>query len=93
MKFSEILKNKDFSIYHSNNSEIVDLIVKDKNPDLNELLNKKFCELYKEYIKSDEFNIGEITRLRNSKNKKSEYYIQKYEYLAKHLIEYFSLED
>ena len=93
MKFSEILKNKDFSIYYRNNSEIVNLVQKDKKPDLNELLNKKFCELYKEYIKSDEFNIGEITRLRNSKNKKSEYYIQKYEYLAKHLIEYFSLED
>ena len=93
MKFSEILKNKDFSIYYINNSEIVNLVQKDKKPDLNELLNKKFCELYKEYINSDEFNIGEITRLRNSKNKKSDYYIEKYEYLAKHLIEYFSLED
>jgi hypothetical protein len=97
LTFSEILTNKKFYLedklsYYLNNLEIVNLIKKDKNPDLNELLNKKFCDLYEEYINSDEFNIHEINRLRNAKNEKDEYYIKKYKYLAKNLIEYFSLQ-
>ena len=98
LTFSEILTNKKFYLedklsYYLNNLEIVNLIKKDKNPDLNELLNKKFCDLYEEYINSDEFNIHEINRLRNVKNEKDEYYIKKYKYLAKNLIEYFSVQE
>ena len=98
LTFSEILTNKKFYLedklsYYLNNLEIVNLIKKDKNPDLNKLLNKKFCDLYEEYINSDEFNIHEINRLRNAKNEKDEYYIKKYKYLAKNLIEYFSVQE
>ena len=67
MTFGQILTDK--SIYsgkklyqYENNLEIVNLIKKDQNSDLNEMLNKKFSELFEEYLNSDEFKIGEIQR-------------------------------
>ena len=59
-----------------------------KNEEINIVLNKKFSELYTEYINSDEFNIYEINRLK--KKKMGDDYINRYKYLAKNLIEYFS---
>ena len=59
-----------------------------KNEEINIILNKKFSELYTEYINSDEFNIYEINRLK--KKKMGDDYINRYKYLAKNLIEYFS---
>jgi hypothetical protein len=98
MTFGQILTDK--SIYsgkklyqYENNLEIVNLIKKDQNSALNEMLNKKFSELFEEYLNSDEFKIGEIQRLLNATKPKSGKYIQKYEYLAKNLIKFFANTD
>ena len=98
MTFGQILTDK--SIYsgkklyqYENNFEIVNLIKKDQNSDLNEMLNKKFSELFEEYLNSDEFKIGEIQRLLNATKPKSVNYVQKYKYLAKNLIKFFANTD
>ena len=59
-----------------------------ENEEFQKILNKKFSELYTEYINSDEFNIDEINRLREKKM--GDEYINRYKYLAKNLVEYFS---
>ena len=59
-----------------------------ENEEFQKILNKKFSELYKEYINSDEFNIDEINRLKEKKM--GDEYINRYKYLAKNLVEYFS---
>ena len=94
MTFGQILTDKRIysgkKLYqYENNLEIVNSIKKDQNSDLNEMLNKKFSELFEEYLNSDEFKIGEIQRLLNATKPKSGKYIQKYEYLAKNLIKFF----
>ena len=98
MTFGQILTDK--SIYsgkklyqYENNLEIVNLIKKDQNSALNEMLNKKFSELFEEYLNSDEFKIGEIQRLLNATKPKSGNYIQKYKYLARNLINFFTDTD
>ena len=98
LTFGQILTDK--SIYsgkklyqYENNLEIVNLIKKEQNSDLNEMLNKKFSELFEEYLNSDEFKIGEIQRLLNATKPKSGNYIQKYKYLAKNLIKFFANTD
>ena len=60
----------------------------EKNEEFQKILNKKFSELYTEYINSDEFNIDEINRLKEKKM--GDEYINRYKYLAKNLVEYFS---
>ena len=59
-----------------------------ENEEFQKILNKKFSELFTEYINSDEFNIDEINRLKEKKM--GEDYINRYKYLAKNLVEYFS---
>ena len=61
---------------------------KEGNPELNMILNRKFCCLFEEYLNSEEFGIDEINRLKNTENKNDDYYIEKYVYLAKHFIEF-----
>ena len=56
-------------------------------PELKRILDKKYCELFQEYINSKEFNVDEINRL---KNKFDKLYIENYIYLSKHFIEFFS---
>ena len=58
-----------------------------ENEEFKKILNKTFSELYTEYINSDEFN-NEINRLKEKKM--GDDYVNRYKYLAKHLIEYFS---
>ena len=63
-----------------------------ENEELKEILNKKYFELFEEYINSKEFNIDEINRLKN--NNFGDVYIKRYLYLAKHFIKYFeNLDD
>lgn len=102
MTFGQILKTERFysskKLYqykynYKKNSEIVNSINEGRNSDLKELLNKKFSELFEEYLNSNEFKINEIQRLRNSKKPKDIIYIKKYEHLANNLIEYFAKKD
>ena len=57
-----------------------------ENEKLMEILNKKYCELFKEYINTIEFKRDEINRL---KSKFDISYVKSYKYLAEHFIEYF----
>ncbi len=57
-----------------------------ENLELKRILDKKYCELFEEYINSKEFNIDEINRLKKKFDKS---YIESYIYLSKHFIEFF----
>jgi len=57
-----------------------------ENLELKGIFNKKYCELFEEYINSKEFIVDEINRL---KKKFDESYIENYIYLSKHFIEFF----
>lgn len=84
-------QNNLANYYH--NIKILEQIKKEGNPELKKILNKKYSEIFEEYVNSKEFNEGEINRLKSSKNKKQikdEYYIEKYIHLAKHYIEFCS---
>lgn len=58
-----------------------------ENEELKRILNKKYYELFEEYINSKEFNVYEINRL---KEKYDNSYIKSYKNLAKHFIEFFA---
>ena len=83
----DIYNEKDLSNYYHNlkvidNKEILE------NEELKRILDKKYFELYEEYINSKEFNIDEINRLK--KNNLEDVYIKKYIDQSKHFIEYFA---
>lgn len=95
MTLLEILEKKEYCKNLEDNLKIIKKIKENKTSDLNDILNKKFRDLYIEYIESKEFNIDEIERLRNSKNKrtiKDEKYLSKYKDLANNFIEFLSEE-
>ena len=57
-----------------------------ENGEFKKIFNKTIRELYEEYLKSDEFKIDDINRLKE-KNMEDDY-ITRYIYLANHLIEF-----
>ena len=73
---------------YRHNLEVLDSIKKEKNWELDRILNMKFCSLFEEYINSDEFKIDEINRLK--KKNKLNVFIERYIYLSMHFIEYYS---
>ena len=83
----ELYNEKDLNNYHCNLKVIENKEAKEIQ-ELKEILNKKFCELFDEYINSKEFNIDEIKRLKN--NNMDNIYIERYIYQSKHFIEYFA---
>jgi hypothetical protein len=92
MTLEEIFENKelyDQKYFNNYNHNINVLKSKDiqECQELKEILNKKYCELFEEYINSKEFQIDEINRLKN--NEMDDAYIEKYIYLALHFIEYY----
>ena len=82
----ELYKSNELNNYYHNLKVVNDKEI-EENEELKEILNKKYCELYKDYLNSKEFIIDEINRL---KKKMDDSYIEKYIYLAKHFIEFFS---
>jgi len=96
MKLRQFFENKE--LYEQNNNltnyfhnlKVLEKIKKDKNQELEAIFEKKYLELFKEYLNSKEFKIEEINRLKNivKKQKKDDYYIEKYKYLANHFIEF-----
>ena len=89
----EIISNKDIynekdlnNYYH--NLKVIENEEINKNEELKEILNKKYFELFEEYINSKEFNIDEIKRLKN--NNMDNIYIERYIYQSKNFIEYYS---
>ena len=91
MTLSEIFEKKE--VYSSNdlnfkhNLKVVQTKEIKENEELKEILNKKYCELFEEYINSKEFNIDEINRL---EEKFDDSYIESYKNLARHFIEFFA---
>ena len=83
----ELYNEKDLNNYHCNLKVLENKETKEIQ-ELKEILNKKFCELFDEYINSKEFNIDEIKRLKN--NNMDNIYIERYIYQSKHFIEYFA---
>ena len=83
----ELYNEKDLSNYYHNLKVLENKEIKEIE-ELNEILNKKYCELFDEYINSKEFNIDEINRLKNSNMDKI--YIERYIYQSKYFIEYFA---
>ena len=92
LSIREIFENKEFykgqkyDNYH-HNLKVLESIKKEKNWEMDIILNMKFRDLFEEYINSDEFKINEINRLK--KKNKSNVFIERYIYLSKHLIEFF----
>ena len=93
MKLLQIFENKELydeqnlcNYYH--NLKVLEQLRLEENPELNLILNKKYKDLFEEYLNSDEFKIREINRLK--KMERDDYYIEKYIYLAKNYIEFCS---
>ena len=93
MKLLQIFENKELydeqnlcNYYH--NLKVLKQLRFEENPELNLILNKKYKDLFEEYLNSDEFKIKEINRLK--KMERDDYYIEKYIYLAKNYIEFCS---
>ena len=83
----EIYDTKELKFYYHNlkliqSEEILE------NEDLKNILNKKYCELYDEYLNSKEFMHDEINRLKN--NKMEDSYIKRYIYLARNFINFIN---
>ena len=83
----EIYDTKELKFYYHNlkliqSEEILE------NEELRNILNKKYCELYDEYLNSKEFMHDEIKRLKN--NKMEDSYIKRYIYLARNFINFIN---
>ena len=83
----ELCNEKDLENYYHNLKVVNDKEIQE-NEILKKILNKTYSELYEEYINSKEFKIDEINRLKDKNMEKS--YIERYIYLSKHFIEFFS---
>ena len=81
----ELYSSNDLNFKH--NLKVVQTKEIKENEELKEILNKKYCELFEEYINSKEFNIDEINRL---EEKFDDSYIESYKNLARHFIEFFA---
>ena len=78
-KGEETYTKKDREKY-KNNSNLVENIEKNGNPELNLILNIKICHLFDEYLNSEEFLIIERNRIKERKRTKLiyDYYFPKY---------------
>ena len=86
-EIKELYDENDLNNYYHNLKVIKSKEVQE-NSELKDILNKTYSELFEEYINSKEFKVDEINRLKEKKMEKI--YIERYIYLAKHLIEFFS---
>ena len=87
MSNKELYNENDLTNYY-HNLKVIENEEINENEELMKILNKKYSELFKDYINSKEFNITEINRLKNNNMENS--YIERYIYQSKHFIDYFS---
>ena len=81
--------NKDLNNYE-HNYNIIKKIKTDEKGEMYFILNKKFYELFEEYMNSDEFKeeIGRVnSKHRNEENE--EFYLKRYAYLAKTFVKFY----
>ena len=83
----ELGNEKDLNNYNHNLRMLKKKEIQE-NEELKKILNKKYSQLYEEYINSKEFKVDEINRLKRKNMEKS--YIERYIYLSKHFIQYFT---
>ena len=89
MTLEKIMENRELYDTHDLNKYYHNLkVIKSQDfQEYKEILNKKYCELFEEYINSKEFKVDEINRLKNKGY--NDEYIKKYIFLSRHLIEFF----
>ena len=80
-------KNIDLNNYYHNLKVIKSEDISG-NVEFQKILNKKYYELFEEYLNSDEFKINVINQLKKKQLKDD--YIEKFIYISKHFIEFFS---
>ena len=83
----ELYDEKDLNNYY-HNLKVIENKEINENEELMTILNKKYSELFEEYLNSIEFNINEMKRLKN--NNMDKIYIEKYIYQSKNFIKYFA---
>ena len=83
----ELYDNKELKFYYHNLKLIQSKEILE-NEELKNILNKKYSELYEEYLNSKEFMHDEINRLKN--NKMEDSYIKRYIYLARNFINFIN---
>ena len=83
----ELYDEKDLNNYY-HNLKVIENKEINENEELITILNKKYSELFEEYLNSIEFNINEMKRLKN--NNMDKIYIEKYIYQSKNFIKYFA---
>ena len=96
MTIGEIFENKEIYanekkegwLNYWHNLKVVQSKEIKENEEIKKILNRTFCQLYEEYIRSNAFKIDEINRLK-SKNMKDDY-IKKYKVVAKYLLQFFN---
>ena len=81
----ELYHEKELKYYYRNLNLVKSKEIQE-NKELKNILSKKYCELFEEYINSKEFKIDEINRLKN--NNMEESYIKRYIYLARNFIKF-----
>jgi hypothetical protein len=96
MTLAEIFVNKEINMgkrqadlnnyYH--NLKVVNSDEIKENEELQKILNMKYCDLFEDYLNSDEFKIDEINRLK--RKNMSEEFINRYVNISKTFIEFFT---
>lgn len=96
MTLAEIFVNKEINTsknrpdlnnyYH--NLKVVNSDEIKKNEEMQKILNMKYCDLFEDYLNSDEFKIDEINRLK--RKNMSEEFINRYINISKTFIEFFT---
>ena len=81
----ELYQESELKNYEQNLNLIKSMEIQE-NKEIQNILNKKLCVIYEDYLNSKEFLIDDINWLKN-KNMDNEY-IERYKYLAKHFIEF-----
>ena len=96
MTLQEILEKKELYLKEDesglnnylHNSKVVQSVEIKENKEFKKILEKKICELYEEYINSDEFKNDEIKRLKEKKMQDE--YITNFINLANHLLIFYT---
>ena len=84
-------KDEDLIKYRHNLDVINDEEIQG-NAEIKNILNKKYYEIYEDYINSKEFKVDEINRLKkNNSEEADDEYLKKFISLAQHLLEFFEI--
>ena len=84
-------KDEDLIKYRHNLDVVNDEEIQG-NAEIKNILNKKYYEIYEDYINSKEFKVDEINRLKkNNSEEADDEYINKYISLAQHFLEFFEI--